>query len=406
MSMNKKIAIVHDFLITYGGAERVLEALHEIWPDSSVFTAWVDWEWVRKNKPEWLGWKIKTSWFDKIPFKKQLCSPLRLLTPFIWKDVSRQLAKENYDAVISSSAWYMSKGVGLWQFKIGRKPYHVCYCHTPPRYLYGYETSRTSNRLVKLYSYLVNPFMRYYDWQSSQTVDLFIANSDNVRQRIRKFYRQEAMVVYPPVTQVKSYKLKAGSEKINKQNKSEGYFLMVNRLVASKNIEVGIEACLQLGVPLKIVGEGPLEKSYKLKVISYKLEDKRDKLVEFLGYVGDKELSEFYQNCKAVIYLPKDEDFGIVPVEAMSFGKPVIAINSGGTKETVIDGKTGILIIEPTTELVAQAIQNLAKKQPEYWTENCQKQAAKFGKERFKEEIKKIVFNPSLLNSRSFNSYF
>ena len=112
-----KIALVHDYLITYGGAERVLEALHKIWPEAPVYTAWVDWPWVRQNKPEWQKWEIKTSWFDKIPFKKQLCSPLRFLAPKIWSSFDLS----EYDTVISSSAWYMAKGVSLSKAK-SQKP--------------------------------------------------------------------------------------------------------------------------------------------------------------------------------------------------------------------------------------------------------------------------------------------
>lgn len=379
-----KIALVHDYLITYGGAERVLEALHKIWPEAPVYTAWVDWPWVRQNKPEWQKWEIKTSWFDKIPGKKQLCSPLRFLAPKIWSSFDLS----EYDIVISSSAWYMAKGVSMGNIKYqklniknkksetGHQPYHLCYCHTPPRYLYGYDTTRSFNHpLVRLYAYFINPFMRCYDFRSSQAIDLFIANSEEVKKRIRKFYRKEAVVVYPPVFD----RVKKAT---NNQAASANYYLTVNRLVKSKNTEIAVKACQRLGVRLKIVGEGP--EYNNLKSIIYNRKD-----IQLLGYVSEAKLAELYRDCQAVIYLPKDEDFGLVPVEAQAYGQPVIAVDGGGVKETVIHGKTGWLIKEPAVDLLISAIKKLPTLKID--RKECQKQAAKFTEQSFRGKIINLV---------------
>ena len=182
-----KIALVHDYFYVFGGAERVLQALKEIWPQAPVYTAWVDWPWLKQHQPDWQNWQIIPSWFDKLAFKRKLCSPLRFLAPKIWSSFDLSA----FDVVISSSAWYMSKGVSLSRKKNSKKPLHICYCHTPPRYLYGYPTAFDYQRswLIKLYAALINPFLRYYDFNSSQAVDFFIANSREVQQRINKFYR-------------------------------------------------------------------------------------------------------------------------------------------------------------------------------------------------------------------------
>src|SRR4030042_3929635 len=138
-----KVALVHDFLFEYGGAERVLEALHEIWPQAPVYTSFVDWEFIKNNKKEWREWQIIPSWFNKVPFKKALCSPLRFLAPWIWESFDLR----DFDVVISSSAWYMCKGVITHPGTT-----HICYCHTPPRYLYGYpESIGKKNWLISFY---------------------------------------------------------------------------------------------------------------------------------------------------------------------------------------------------------------------------------------------------------------
>lgn len=370
----------------YGGAERVLEAFHEIWPQAPTFTAWVDWQWLKQKKPEWLNWQTIPSWFDKVPFKKQLCSPLRFLTPKIWSSFDLS----TFDVVLISSAWYMPKGVSLAKSKKNSQPtthhsqpLYICYCHTPPRYLYGYATALEFQRFWwgRLYANFINPFMRYYDFKSSETIDWFICNSKEVQRRIEKFYRREAKIVYPPV----NVKVEKSREQVER-SKEKGYYLMVNRLVQPKNIDLAIKACQKLGQKLRIIGSGRDEK--RLKAIAGD-----DPNIEFLGYVDDQKLADLYRNCLAVLYLAKDEDFGITPVEAMSFGKPVIALRSGGVVETIIEGKTGVFIDKPDIEELIRCLKSFppAGGVQRFKPEDCFKQAAKFSKERFKLEIRTFV---------------
>ena len=407
-----KIALVHDYFYTYGGAERVLQALCEIWPKAPIYTAWVDWRWFNKlqNSPTIVGQKctIVTSWFDKLPFKKQLCSPLRFLAPKIWSSFDLS----SFDVVISSSAWYMSKGVSLGEQKtenrkqktenrnlkrdkiknqfnnltikqFSNRPVHICYCHTPPRYLYGYKTALNFKKYWwgRLYARLVNPFLRLYDFKSSQTIDWFICNSKEVQKRIKKFYRRQAKVIYPPILDK--------VDKVEKVDKAEkNYFLMVNRLVGPKNVDLGIRACKKLKLNLKIAGIGPDEKRLKKLTAN-------SPYIKLLGYVDDNQLAKLYLNCKAVLYLAEQEDFGITPVEAMSFGKPVIALRSGGVKETVIEGKTGLFIEKPKVKELVLEIKKFDRRLKSANTrirvEDCLKHAKKFSKARFKKEILKFV---------------
>lgn len=364
-----KIALIHDYLFEYGGAERVLEALHDIWPKAPIYTSFVDWSWVKNNKKDWLEWKIISSWYDKMPGKKKLCSPLRFLAPWIWESFDLR----GYDVVISSSAWFMCKGV------ITHPPTtSICYCHTPPRYLYGYpESGGQKNFLAKIYASIVNPFMRHYDFITSQRVDYFLCNSENVKNRIKKFYRREATVIYPPVVaRNKNYELGIKN--------NEKYFLMVNRLVWPKRVDLAIAACKKLKLNLKIVGEGKLES--KLKKIAGD-----DSNIEFLGYVDQERLIQLYRGCQAVLYLAQEEDFGITPVEAASWGKPVIALKSGGIVESVIDNKTGILISKPSLEQLTKALLDFDKNPGKIKANDCGLQAEKFSKKRFTSEIEAFV---------------
>ena len=366
---NLKVALVHDYLYSYGGAERVLEALHEIWPKAPVYTSFVDWQWVLKNKKEWLDWKIVPSWFQKIPFHKTLCSPMRFLAPWIWESFDLR----EFDVVISSSAWFMPKGV-----LTSSETTSICYCHTPPRYLYGYPESVKKNFLIKLYAKIVNPFMRRYDNISSERVDYFICNSKNVRKRIKKFYGREAMVIYPPVEMKKPV---ASS----RQPEGANYYLMVNRLVWHKRVDLAIRACRKLKLKLKIVGEGREKRN--LEKIA-----KGDKNIEFLGYVNENKLNELYYGCKAVLYLAEEEDFGITPVEAMSYGKPVVALKSGGIQETVIEGKTGFFVSKPILSELLKVLQKFDDSDHRTIRPNdCIMQAKRFSKERFEREIRKFV---------------
>lgn len=369
-----KVALIHDYIKDYGGAERVLEALCELYPDAPIYTAFylrdsVIYERL-KNK------KIIPSWVHYIPFfATRLHSPLRFLAPLIWGSFSKEISQ--YDVVISSASWYVTKGFGQGRdsrFKIqDSRPIEICYCHTPPRWLYGYKTSVEWQKYwpVKVYAAIVGHFMRMYDFKASQRVDYFIANSKEVAGRIKKFYRRDAVVIYPPVD-LPSIKYQVVSSKGD-------YYLIVARLVGAKGLELAIKAAIQKGFNLKIVGAPS----------GYYTVAKAEKNVEFLGFVSDEELVHFYTGAKAFLALATDEDFGITPVEAMLCGTPVIAYNGGGYKETVVDGKTGVLFSDLSVEGLEKAMEQLNN--IIISPKDCINQAQKFSKSRFKKEIKAFV---------------
>lgn len=373
-----KIALVHDFLIEYGGAERVLEALHEIWPEAPIYTALYDWKKMGAMSQRFKNWEIRPSWVQHCWLVKKLHSPLRFLSPLIWGS----LDLSQFDVVITSSGWFICRGV-----KTGSNTLHISYLHHPPRHLYGYPTKRRWEKylLTRIYGNVINHFLRLYDFQTAQKVDYFIANSKTTAARIRKFYRREAKVIYPPVELPKAYdKMERSSDF------GDSYFLTGGRLDWAKRIDLVIKACTKLKRPLKIYGKGREEE--KLRAMA-------GPTIEFVGHVSDEELAQLYSGCQAFIFTALDEDFGIVPVEAMSFGKPVIALRQGGVVESIIEGKTGEFFDEPTVESLVKVLKKF--KPEKYKPEDCRKQAQKFSKERFKREIRRFVARKIASQSRA-----
>jgi len=360
-----KVALVHDYIKEYGGAERVLEVLSEIFPTSPIYTAFYD-----KNSTAYGHFKdrkIIASWAQFFPFFGKLSSPLRFLTPLIWGSVNLS----EYDLVISSASWYITKGFK----KRGDRFVEICYCHTPPRWLYGYNTSVNFQKypLVRIYAKVVGHFMRLYDFSQAQKVDYFIANSKEVEKRIKKYYRRDSTIIYPPVSLPEVPNIK-----------KDNYYFIVSRIVGAKGLDLAVEAALRGGFKLKIAGSAP---GYYFE--HNKLVKKAQGKVDFLGQVTDEELVALYRGAKAFLALSTDEDFGITPVEAMLSGIPVIAYNGGGYRETVIDGKTGVFFNEPSVESLLNAIKRFEKMKID--PKDCIDQAQKFSKERFKKEIKDFI---------------
>lgn len=361
-----KVAIVHDYIKEYGGAERVLEALTEIYPDAPIYTAF-----YKKDSTAYKHFKDKkiiASWAQYFPFfAGKLHSPLRFLTPLIW----RSFNLSDYDVVISSASWYITKG-----FK--KKNTHfveICYCHTPPRWLYGYNTSINFQKyaIIRIYARIVGHFMRLYDFKQAQKVDFFIANSKEVAGRINKFYRRDSKVIYPPVSLPKSTNIKR-----------EDYYFIVSRIVGGKGLDIAVKAAIKAGFKLKIAGS-PAGYYFEHDKLVKNAQGK----VEFLGQVTDEELVKLYKGAKAFLALAQDEDFGITPVEAMLCGTPVIAFNGGGYKETVIDNKTGVLFDDYSKEGLMLALKKFEKTKIN--SKDCIEQAEKFSKERFKNEIEDFI---------------
>jgi glycosyltransferase involved in cell wall biosynthesis len=393
-----RVAIVHDYIKEFGGAERVLETLSEIFPDAPIYTSFTkrDSEAYKhfKNK------KIVTSWVQNIPgFSGRLYSPLRFLTPLIWGSFNF----EKYDLVISSASWYIAKGFK----KPGNKFKEICYCHTPPRWLYGYNTSVDLQKYwpVRVYATIVGHFLRLYDYKQAQKVDYFIANSKEVQARIKKFYKRDATVIYPPVSlpleaevDTKIFSLSAqGSKKFNLKSEgsnetsenfvsppADSYYFIVSRIVGAKGLDLAVEAALRLGFNLKIAGS---PSGYYSE--HDQLTKKAKGRVEFLGQVSDKELVGFYKGAKGFLALSKDEDFGITPVESQLCGTPVIAFNGGGYKETIIDGKTGVLFNDYSVDGLIEAVKKYEKMKLN--PSDCIENAQKFSKEQFVKEIKEFI---------------
>jgi glycosyltransferase involved in cell wall biosynthesis len=368
-----KIALVHDYIKEYGGAERVLEALTEIYPDAPIYTAFYDKKGTAYE--HFKNSKIISSWAHDIPFFiDKLHSPLRFLAPFIWESFDLS----GYDVVISSASWYVTKG-----FRKHFDKSHfveICYCHTPPRWLYGYNTSINFQKysLIKAYAAIVGHFMRLYDFEASQKVSYFVANSKEVAGRIAKFYRRDSTVIYPPVELPKT-------ENVKKQD----YYLIVSRIVGAKGLEMAVDAALKGGFKLKIAGSPAGYYSEHIKLHEKIQLCRGSKLVEFLGQVTDEELAELYKGAKGFLALSRDEDFGITPVEAMSVGTAVIAFNGGGYKETVLDKKTGLLFDDYSIDGLLKAVKEFESLKIDI--QECISQALKFSKERFKKEIKEFI---------------
>lgn len=367
--MSYKVALVHDFLAEYGGAERVVEALHQLFPKAPLYVAFADLSSFGSQRKNFSKMDIRFTWLQYIPFVSRWRSPLRLLAPGAFA----KLNLSTYDVVVSSSNAYHAKSVKV------PKGVHLCYCHTPPRSLYGFDASSNwqKNPLVKLGGQLINHFLRQKDFLAAQKIDQIIVNSQTVAQRVKKYWRRESVVIYPPVALVEK------APKISPLKK-RNYYLFVNRLNYAKHPEIAIQACLDLHLPLKIVGVGPLRSS--LEQLSQK---DRTSQIEFLGGVGDEELVKLYSGAKAVLYPVIDEDFGIVPIEAMAFGTPVIAHRSGGPTETIIENKTGVFFDDLKVASLKEAIQRAEQISFDFQT--LHRQALKFSQKNFQDKILNLV---------------
>ncbi len=360
-----KVAIVHDYIKEYGGAERVLEALCEAYPDAPIYTSVYMPRFLGPHKARFSKFDIRTSWLQYIPFKQKLISPFRLLSPWIFK----QFDFSPYDVIIvSATGAYFPNALEK------KSALQICYCHTPPRYLYGYATAREWKKyaFVAFLASIANHFLRMEDFSISQNVDQYIANSEEIAGRIKKFYRRDAAVIYPPVAIV--------SRPL--EQKKKNYFLTGGRLARAKHVDLIVRVCSDLQLPLKVFGKGFAGYGEELRKIA-------GPTIEFVGEVTDTEKVALMEGAKAFLFASEDEDFGIIPVEAMGSGTPVIAYKSGGVKETVLDGKTGIFFETLSDESLKLAIKRFEKMK--FDPKVCRKQAEKFSKERFIREIKQFV---------------
>jgi glycosyltransferase involved in cell wall biosynthesis len=364
-----KIALVHDYLVQYGGAERVLECFTELFPHAPIYT-------LVYNKDLMHGKfsdkKIRTSFIQNFPFAKRH----HRIFPHIMPVAIEQFNFSAYDVVLSDSSSY-AKGIIT-----GPETLHVCYMHTPMRYAWDDCQKYTHDfyfpAFIKKLIPLFMNYVRIWDRVSADRVDRIIANSNFVAKRIKKYYKKDSTVIYPPVNVDNFY---------ISQNQ-DNYFLMVGRLIAYKRFDIAIEAFNKLGLPLKIIGRGPELKRLKKMARSN---------IEFLGRVPDKKLADYYSKCQAFIF-PQEEDFGIVAIEAMASGRPIVAYHGGDIPEHMEEGKMGVFFKKQTAGDLAKAVKKLQSMSfsPMYIREK----SLKFDKKVFKDRIKDYIEKSYLKHRR------
>lgn len=349
-----RIALVHDWLNNLGGAERVLIELHNIFPKAPVYALFYNKKLIREFLPET---EIRTSSLQKFPFITKFYKYLFFLMP----SAIESFDLSDFDVVISSSVIF-SKGLVLKP-----KTRHICYCYSPTRQLWDLNTEHNQTWPKRIAQHL----LRVWDRQASDRVDEFVAISKHVQLRIKKYYRRDAKIIYPPtfITPLNGV--------MKKPVDNLEYYLIVSRLFPHKNIDIAIDAFNKLGYELVIIGDGPAKKD---------LRKMAGKNIKILGYKKDDEVEDYYRNCKAFI-MPQEEDFGLAPLEAMSFGKPVLALRKGGALETVIEGVTGEFFDDPIPEALADGVRRLNENYSKYGPLIIQKWVEKFSRDRFEKEI-------------------
>ncbi|MFA5926878.1 MAG: glycosyltransferase [Patescibacteria group bacterium] len=353
-----KVALIHEWLTSVAGSERVLLELKKIYPDAPIYTSVFD---PVKAAP-FADFEIHTSFLQKIPLMKTRREALIPFTPFAFE----QFDLSQFDLVISSTHM-AAKGVITRPDTV-----HVSYCHTPPRYLWEASVDpRASKGKFSWLRNITSHKMRLWDRVAADRVDHFLANSDYVGKRIKKYYGRDSITVHPPV----------GIERFEPvdSDKVGNYYLFVSRLIGYKKCDLVIDAFNDLGLPLKIIGQGPDKAA---------LEQRAKKNIEFLGFLSDEEIKKYYAEARAFVFAA-EEDFGIVPVEAMAAGRPVIAYGKGGTVETVVPGVTGVLFEEQTPQCLIDTVRNF--KPDKFDSGKIRKHAETFSNERFRKEFKETV---------------
>lgn len=357
-----KVALIHDHLAQDGGAEKVLKVLADLYPEAPIYTLLYE----KKNADKYFKNRhIETSIIQKLPGG---------IKHYQWYMPFMPMAVEffdlrNYDLIISDASAF-AKGIITSSDTL-----HICYCHTPTRYLWDYTHQYISelkyNKYFKKIISLVLNYIRLWDRAAADRVDVFIANSKTVQKRITKYYRRESEIIYPPVEM----------EKFSIADEQDNYFLIGGRLAPYKRVDIVVEAFKKTGRKLKIFGDGVDVK--RLKKIAFGYEN-----IEFLGRVDDEKKAELYKKCLAFIN-PQEEDFGITVIEAMASGRPVIAYRKGGATETVIEGETGMFFSKQTAESLMEILNGFDAKK--FNPQKIRQQAEKFSTKRFEEEIRSFI---------------
>lgn len=361
-----KIALVHDFLMYWGGAERVLRGFHTMFPEAPIYTLFYDKTFAKRYFPDA---NIRPSFLQSSArFSHRWLLPLM-------PSAAESLNLDAFDTAISSGTF--SKGIIT-------KPFtrHIHYCHTPPRFLW--EESQEYIRAAVSFPFrslasLSLHWLRIWDKAVAERVDTFLANSCWTAARVKKIYGKEAGVIYPFADLPETENLKLKTK--NLKPKTKNYFLIVSRLKPYKNIDLAIRVFNKVGFPLYIVGEGPERK---------RLQGMAKRNIKFLGMKREEYLTLLYRHANAVI-LPGQEDFGLTIVEAMAQGTPALAYRKGGARETIVEGKTGEFFDEPTPKSFYAGLRRLAGNLPRYKKSVLEKRAEKFSFQRFQKEIGKVI---------------
>jgi glycosyltransferase involved in cell wall biosynthesis len=324
-----EVALVHDWLNQLGGAEAVLENLVQLFPRAPIYTSIY---WRDEMPPAYMDWDIRPLWLNHAPGIYDHYQQYFALYPAAWSSLN--LAR--YDVILSNKSGFCH---GLRARHRHRRALHICYCLAPTRYVWTFDEYARSEGMRASLRLAMKPLitvLRRWDYRAAQRVDHFIAISTEIQQRIKRYYRRDSDIIYPPVD-IRRFAPQPGHG---------DYYLIVSRLIPYKRIDLAIEAFNRLGLPLVIAGSGR---------DAARLENLAKSNVQFLGRVPGADLPDLMARCKAFIF-PGREDFGITPVEAQASGRPVIAFGAGGALDTVIDGETGVLFEEQTVESFTAAV--------------------------------------------------
>jgi glycosyltransferase involved in cell wall biosynthesis len=351
------LAITTDWLNSFGGAERVIGELLSLWPEAPIYTTVHD---PDNLPPECRSWDVRTSFLQRVPGARRNHRPFLPLMPFAFESFDLSA----YDVVVAS-ATACAKGV-----IVPPTTRVVCYCHTPPRYLWDqYQTLTRGTRARPLMA-VAATWLRMWDRLAADRVDLFVANSETVAARIRTYYGRQPVIVYPPVD---TRRLRPDGLP------PDDYLLVVARLVPSKRVDLAVQAASHLGRRLLVVGDGPERR---------RLERMAGPTVQFLGTRPDAEVARLYARARAFLF-PGLDDFGIAPVEAQAAGRPVVAYGRGGATETVFDGVTGVLFDEPSVDGLVAAIERLDRLDID--PAECRRNAERFDASVFRRRMRDLV---------------
>ncbi len=358
-----KVAILHDYLNQYGGAEKVLETLLEIFPQADIYTLFYE------NRKELSIFKknIKQTSFLDFPLSRK---KHKFFIPLFPTASNNLKILDNYDLIISDSAGY-SKG-----FNVPKNTFHLSYIHTPLRYAWEFK-NYFKNRILKILGIPFAKYLKNWDLKSSKNPHKILVPSNFIKEKVLNFYKRDSETIYPPV------EWKEINTIAQKNKNPENFYLAAGRLIGYKRFDLIIEAFKELGYPLKIVGSGREAKNLKNLAGNAKN-------IEFLGFIPKKNLYELYSKTKGFIF-PQEEDFGLVAAEAQSAGAPIIGLKSGGLMEIIKDGETGIFFEKQNINSLIEAVKKFEN--IKFDRQKISESAKKFDKEIFKKQIQSIIEN-------------